>query len=246
MLLNSFFIKKALFCVVFRLINHLPMNKKLIILLYASIVCLFGWAIFQSRLISPPPQESFSKEKNKEEIENFSGAGKSLDSWSLSRSYPSEKIKTKKFSESHQVKERLLSDNSANRSDWIPLGPQNFAGRILTIAIDPNNPNTLYAGSASGGLWKSIDDGANWNYLSTGMPVLGVSSIVINPDNSNEMFIGTGEVYGDFDPADVSPNQNTGQGYTIRYRRGTYGIGILKTFRWWIDLGLQFRLVARI
>lgn len=189
--------------------------------------------IFQCRIANHQSKGNISTnqetEKTEEEVEDFSGAGKSLDAWSLARSYPSEKVKANKFTESHQIKQRLLSDNSSNRSDWEPLGPQNFAGRILTITVDPNNSNTLYAGAASGGLWKSIDDGANWNYLSTGMPVLGVSSIVINPDNSNEMYIGTGEVYGDFDPDDMDPNQSTGQGYTIRYRRGTYGIGILKT-----------------
>ncbi len=213
------------------------MNKKLLILLFTSIVCLFGWMIFQSRINTHLPKSIVSTEiETEDEVEDFSGAGKSLDAWSLARSYPSEKVKANKFTESHQIKQRLLSNNSSNRSDWEPLGPQNFAGRILAITVDPNNPTTLYAGAASGGLWKSIDDGANWNYLSTGMPVLGVSSIVINPDDSNEMFIGTGEVYGDFDPTDVDPNQSTGQGYTIRYRRGTYGIGILKT----IDGGLTW------
>ncbi|MFK7772538.1 MAG: cohesin domain-containing protein [Saprospiraceae bacterium] len=204
------------------------MNKKILILLSASLVSLLGWMVFQSR-IAPETILTQTSPGQEAEVEEVSGAGKSLDAWSLARSYPSEKIKSNKFTESHEVKQRLLSTNSSNRSDWEPLGPQNFAGRILAITVDPNNPNTLYAGAASGGLWKSIDDGANWNYLSTGMPVLGVSSIVINPDDSNEMYIGTGEVYGDFDPDDMEPNQSTGQGYTIRYRRGTYGIGILKT-----------------
>jgi len=205
------------------------MNKKILILLSAGIVSLFGWMIFQSRIANQYSPIHISPNQKAVAVEDFSGAGKSLDAWSFARSYPSEKIKANKFAESHEIKQRLLSNNSSNRSDWEPLGPQNFAGRILAITVDPNNPNTLYAGAASGGLWKSIDDGANWNYLSTGMPVLGVSSVVINPDDSNEMYIGTGEVYGDFDPDDVEPNQSTGQGYTIRYRRGTYGIGILKT-----------------
>lgn len=212
------------------------MNKKKLILLFLSIASLLGWMIFQSRITPQKVETQISSEIVSENEEEVSGAGKSLDSWSFARSYPSEKIQSNKFTESHEIKQRLLSNNSSNRSDWEPLGPQNFAGRILAITVDPNNPNTLYAGAASGGLWKSIDDGANWNYLSTGMPVLGVSSIVINPDDSNEMYIGTGEVYGDFDPNDMDPNQSTGQGYTIRYRRGTYGIGILKT----IDGGLTW------
>ena len=206
------------------------MNQKLIFCLLAAVVLSLSLFLYQNQTKTSQPVSTDIPSKNSEsDEESFSGAGKSLDSWSIARSYPSENILQSKFSESHEFKSRLLSTEASKRSDWEPLGPQNFAGRILTIAIDPNNSNTLFAGAASGGLWKSIDDGANWNYVSTNLPVLGVSSIAINPNNSNEIFIGTGEVYGDFDPNDDFPNQGTGQGYTIRYRRGTYGIGILKT-----------------
>ena len=209
-------------------IKYPSMNHKLIFTISAVFVLLLSWSIYQSRFTSLNTESTASLSTENEE-EAFSGAGKSLDTWALSRSYPTEKIPSKKITESHQVKERLTSNLASSRSDWQPLGPQNFAGRILTVAVDPNISGTLYAGAASGGLWKSIDDGAHWNYVSTGMPVLGVSSIVINPNNSDEILIGTGEVYGDFDPDDILPNQGSGQGYTIRFRRGTYGIGILKT-----------------
>lgn len=204
------------------------MNLNLRKLLLSGLILLAGGAFYQSRIQKPTILNEHPS-NNEHEEESFSGAGKSLDEWSLARSYPSEKIQPKKLSEAHQIKKRLIPTKATSRSDWEPMGPQNFAGRILTLVVDPNNPETLYAGAASGGLWKSTDDGGHWNYVSTGMPLLGVSSIVVNPNNSNEMFIGTGEVYGDFDPNDNLPNQNTGQGYTIRYRRGTYGIGILKT-----------------
>ena len=103
--------KKALFCVVFRLINHQPMNKKLIILLVGSMVCLLGWSIFQSRWNTYHPDLGFSPEKKLDKKEEeVSGAGKSLDAWSMARSYPTEKINGKKFTEGHQVRQRLLSD----------------------------------------------------------------------------------------------------------------------------------------
>lgn len=217
-------------------IKYPSMNHKFTLTLSAIFVLLISWSIYQSRILDNPKDIHGKIVTATDENEAFSGAGKSLDTWSLSRSYPTEKIPSKKITESHQVKKRLISNLASSRSDWQPLGPQNFAGRILTIAIDPNAPQTLYAGAASGGLWKSIDDGAHWNYVPTGFPVLGVSSIVINPNNSDEILIGTGEVYGDFDLTDSIPNQGTGQGYTIRFRRGTYGIGILKT----IDGGLTW------
>src|SRR5438094_303444 len=42
---------------------------------------------------------------------------------------------------------------------WQSIGPTNIGGRILDIAPDPSTAGTLYAASASGGVWKSTDTG---------------------------------------------------------------------------------------
>src|SRR4029450_6467691 len=106
---------------------------------------------------------------------------------------------------------------------WEAIGPMNFGGRTLALCFNPLNPNTIFAGSASGGLWRSFTAGIGpnaWHQIETGFPLLGVAAIAINPTDSNEIFIGTGEVYND---------QNTGTGFAVRTTRGTYGIGILKS-----------------
>ncbi len=46
---------------------------------------------------------------------------------------------------------------------WNWRGPANIGGRMLCIAIDIDNENHLLAGSASGGMWESIDQGENWH-----------------------------------------------------------------------------------
>ena len=81
------------------------MNKKILILLSTSIVCLLGWMIFQSRIAKQqPPTHIIPDQIIAEEVEDFSGAGKSLDAWSFARSYPLEKIKVNKFTESYEIK----------------------------------------------------------------------------------------------------------------------------------------------
>jgi len=45
---------------------------------------------------------------------------------------------------------------------WKEMGPDKVGGRTRAILIDKNNTNTLYAGSVSGGLWKSTDAGGSW------------------------------------------------------------------------------------
>lgn len=86
--------------------------------------------------------------------------------------------------------------------NWSNLGPSvvtnsslsiSGQGRINTIIKDPNNPQTLYVGAPAGGIWKSTDDGANWTPLSDDLPQIGVSGIAIDPNDSNTIYIATGD-----------------------------------------------------
>lgn len=62
---------------------------------------------------------------------------------------------------------------------WTSNGPDG-AG-ISTIAIDPLNPSTLYAGAWWGGIYKSTDSGANWMEINTGLSIDRVKAIAIDP-----------------------------------------------------------------
>lgn len=73
-----------------------------------------------------------------------------------------------------------------------PLG-----GRVNAVAYHPQNPNILYAGLATGGLWRSGDGGKTWTCLSRSWPVQSVSRIVIDPVLPNRIYVGTGDTHGD-------------------------------------------------
>src|ERR1700676_3738423 len=47
----------------------------------------------------------------------------------------------------------------ANLGAWQPLGPGNVGGRTRALLINPNDPNTMYAGSVGGGVWNPTDGG---------------------------------------------------------------------------------------
>src|SRR5262249_22710524 len=55
------------------------------------------------------------------------------------------------------------SEPSAAGLVWTNVGPGNIGGRTRSILIHPQDPNTLYAGAVTGGVWKSVDGGKNWN-----------------------------------------------------------------------------------
>ena len=42
------------------------------------------------------------------------------------------------------------------------IGPGGMSGRVTSIDVVQSNPDIMYVGTASGGIWKSIDNGENW------------------------------------------------------------------------------------
>ena len=84
-------------------------------------------------------------------------------------------------------------------SNWHPLGPTNMPyfetsmGRVNCVAAVPGAPNKLYLGTPAGGVWSSDDAGVSWTPRSDFLPVLGVSSIVIDPNDPTLIYIATGD-----------------------------------------------------
>ena len=87
-------------------------------------------------------------------------------------------------------------------SDWYPVGPYSFIdsgswssgqGRVNVIAVDPSEASTYYIGAPAGGIWKSKDSGQTWEPLSDYLPQIGVSGIAIDPNDSNIIYITTGD-----------------------------------------------------
>src|SRR2546425_5102516 len=101
-----------------------------------------------------------------------------------------------------------------NPGKWASYGPGNAGGRIRSIVIDPGNPNNMWVGSVSGGIWHSADAGAHWNVVDDFMASLAVSSLIMDPTNSNVMYAGTGEFFsiGNPEGEDIASNGNRGLG----------------------------------
>lgn len=163
-----------------------------------------------------------------------SGALAAFDFWARSRAYPEHVVSGERYSRAFERAQALPAAPEpidagtrkappGYRSRWRALGPANVGGRTLAIAFNPQNPSTIWAGSAGGGLWRSTTQGRGasaWEYVSTGHPVLAVSSIAFAPGDSSTLYVGTGEVYG---------YQDARGGVHVRVTRGSYGIGILKS-----------------
>ena len=108
--------------------------------------------------------------------------------------------------EDHVIKayENYLAANPGARSlagNWTNLGPFTLPdgkgykglGRLNAIAFDPSDPDVLWVGSPSGGLWKTTTHGNDWTSATQQLPSLGVSAIPIDHTNPSVMYIGTGD-----------------------------------------------------
>ena len=101
-----------------------------------------------------------------------------------------------------QLNQQRLSQRSPGEAlnSWKERGPNNIGGRTKAILFDPNdsNNNTVYAGGVSGGLWKNTDitnSNSLWSRVVNVPGNLSVTSITVDPRNSNIWYIGTGEQY---------------------------------------------------
>jgi photosystem II stability/assembly factor-like uncharacterized protein len=110
------------------------------------------------------------------------------------------------------------------------IGPGAMSGRITAITVDPTHPEVIYAGAASGGVWRSTSGGTNWEPIFDKAPTQSVGSIAVNPRNPDEIWVGTGE-------GNPRNSQN-------------FGVGIFKTINGgkdWVCMGLEnTRTIHRI
>ncbi|MBU2502097.1 hypothetical protein KJ682_12275 [bacterium] len=156
----------------------------------------------------------------------LSGAGQAMEFLARQRAYPGRDLPRSGYAEAFTfVRDKMQRAPAAKTggSTWQAIGPHNIGGRTLCIAFNPQNPTTVWAGSASGGLWRSYTGGvgaAAWERVETGHPVLGVGSIAFAPGDSLTIYIGTGEVYS---------YDDTQGGLSVRLTRGSFGIGVLRS-----------------
>ena len=78
---------------------------------------------------------------------------------------------------------------SAGPNAWTSIGPE--GGSILSLAIDPATPTTLYAGTEGGGVFKSTNGGGNWITVNTGLVGADVRTLAIDPAAPNTLYAGT-------------------------------------------------------
>ena len=93
---------------------------------------------------------------------------------------------------------RSDSTPTITRGDIAPfrarlLGPGLSSGRVSDFAVNPDKPSEYYVGVASGGVWKTTNNGVDFTPIFDGQSSYSIGVIEMDPNNHNVLWVGTGE-----------------------------------------------------
>src|SRR5512146_3144696 len=73
------------------------------------------------------------------------------------------------------------------------IGPTAQGGRFVDVAVPQQEPWTIYMAAATGGLWKSVNNGITWEPLFENQPVISLGDLDVAPSTPSIIYLGTGE-----------------------------------------------------
>ncbi|HET9377197.1 MAG TPA: hypothetical protein VFO40_19635, partial [Chthoniobacterales bacterium] len=73
------------------------------------------------------------------------------------------------------------------------IGPGAESGRVMSIAVNPQKKHEFYVGVASGGVWKTVNDGTTWTPLFDGQGSYSIGWVALDPNDSSIVWVGSGE-----------------------------------------------------
>ncbi len=73
------------------------------------------------------------------------------------------------------------------------IGPTRQSGRFVDFAVPLQQPGTIYAASASGHLWKTVNHGISFEVLFENEAVFSIGDVAVAPSDPNILYVGTGE-----------------------------------------------------
>jgi len=149
--------------------------------IFAVIISLFLSIIFFSNNFFSRKYEITLKEKEKIDSEQYPYE------WAyLKKTWPYLNADPHAYIDALQQAHKLQRETAAQRLNkglngvaWEFAGPNNVGGRVVDIEFNPSDPNIVYAGFSTGGVFKSTNMGNNWFPVFDSLAVLTVGDIAI-------------------------------------------------------------------
>lgn len=150
------------------------------------------------------------------------------------RAYPGTTIPPEKMAALREMRASVRQGafrGAFSTERWQPMGPVGFIsmntsyssspmtdeGRFSAIAINPQDPSVILAGSGSAGVWRTTNAGASWTPLTDNECSSSIGHIAIDPVDPGIVYVGTGEIFdpdGRTDGCGILRSTNGGDTFT--------------------------------
>ena len=87
----------------------------------------------------------------------------------------------------------VLTESLLDGLKWRCIGPSNMGGRIDDFAVVESNPHIIYVATASGGLWKTTNNGVTFEPIFDDQTSSTIGDVAVAPSNPDIVWVGTGE-----------------------------------------------------
>lgn len=95
--------------------------------------------------------------------------------------------------EGYEVRKKMISESPFRNIPYTNIGPTVFSGRVVDVEVNPEDPSIFYVAYASGGLWKTINNGTTFTPIFDNEAVMTIGDFDVHWD-TGKIAVGTGEV----------------------------------------------------
>ncbi len=88
---------------------------------------------------------------------------------------------------------QVSPESLAAEFEWREVGPANPGGRITDVQAVEQSPHIIYIGTATGGVWRTVNAGITWEPIFDDQPNASIGDIGLSPSDPDVLYVGTGE-----------------------------------------------------
>jgi len=92
-----------------------------------------------------------------------------------------------------QVSAQKIPDNVVDKIEFREIGPTRQGGRYVDFAVVDRATKVIYAATASGGLWKTVNNGQSWKPIFDDENIISIGAVAVDQQDTSVVWVGTGE-----------------------------------------------------
>lgn len=95
--------------------------------------------------------------------------------------------------EGYETYQKMRDTSIFKDVEWRFIGPDVISIRCTDVGVPKGSKHTIYVGSATGGLWKTVNSGITWEPIMDDVPSTSIGDVAVDQNDGNIVWVGTGE-----------------------------------------------------